>query len=290
MKIPGWVDRAEYPFEPRLIDVGAGESLSVIDEGSGPPVVFSHGTPTWSFEWRHLVKALCGTHRCIAPDHLGFGLSPRPADADYSPEAHAARFGRLLDRLDLGRFSLVAHDFGGPIALDAALERVDRLERVVLFNTIAWPFTDTGARAAKLAGSGLFRWLYRPLNLSFVISRSAWGRGPRPAAMWRQYTQVFPDADSRERVLFALARSLAGSTAFFQSLWDRRARLANTPLQIIWGLADNAFTPDVLERFRQCWPHAQVTTLPRAGHWPHEEEAAVCSEAVQAFLSQPSQG
>jgi haloalkane dehalogenase len=282
--IPDWLDREAFPFTPK--QVGA---LSVTDVGQGPAVLFAHGTPTWSFEWRHALKALQATHRCIAPDHLGFGLSPRPTDGDYRPEAHARRWGELLETLKLDRYSLVAHDFGGPIALDAALNHPERLERVVLFNTIAWPFTDdpSMARQARLAGSGLFRWLDRQLNFSFVISRSAWGRGPRSRAMWRQYTQVFPDAESRERVLFALARSLAGSTPFFRSLWDRRERLAKTPIHFVWGLRDNAFRPSVLQRFREAWPHATVTPFENAGHWPHEEEPERCVEELARRLAPP---
>lgn len=266
------------------------DGLAVIDVGAGPSagaVVFSHGTPTWSYEWRHLIAALSPRFRCIAPDHLGFGRSPRPPDADYSPEAHARRFRAVIETLGLKRYTLVVHDFGGPIALDGALAHPEEIERVVIFNTIAWPFTSTprGKRGARMAGSGLFRFLYRHLNFSFVISKSAWGKGPRPKELWNEYTSRFPDADSRELVLFALARSLSASTPFFQSLEDRLARLRNTPIRIVWGLRDNAFTPDVLARFQSSWPHASVTTLPDAGHWPHEEEPQRCVEEVARFLA-----
>lgn len=281
MPVPSWLDREAFAFEPQVV-----ESLSVVDEGSGPPIVFSHGTPTWSFEWRHLIRGLSGSHRCIAPDHLGFGLSPRPVDGDYSPQAHAKRFSRLIDGLGLTRYTLVAHDFGGPFALDEALNRPERIERLVLFNTFAWSFTDDPRTRcmATLAGSGLFRWLYRTFNFSFVIGKSAWGGGPRPAAMWRQYTSVFPDADSRERVLWALAKGLTTSTPFFQSLWERRQRLAQTPIHFIWGMADSAFPAAVLARFREAWPHATVTELEKAGHWPHEEAPARCLDEVRRFL------
>lgn len=285
MTLPAWLDREAWPYTPRDV-----EGLSLVDVGTGPTVLFSHGTPTWSFEWRHLIAGLRSTHRCVAVDHLGFGLSPRPLDADYSPEAHARRWRRLLDALDVDRYSLVAHDFGGPIALDAALDRPEQVERLVLFNTIAWPFTEdaTLASRARLAGSGLFRWLYRNVNFSFVISRSAWGRAPRPAETWRRYARVFPDADSRERVLFALARSLSGSTPFFRSLWARRDRLARTPIHLVWGLRDSAFGPAVLERLIEAWPHATVARLPDAGHWPHEEEPARClSEVRRALEARP---
>ena len=77
-----WVDRDAYPFRSRWLELPEGK-LHYIDEGEGELVLFVHGTPTWSFEYRHLVRALSSGHRCIAVDHLGFGLSDRPANAAY---------------------------------------------------------------------------------------------------------------------------------------------------------------------------------------------------------------
>lgn len=72
-------------------------ALHYIDVGAGPAVCFVHGTPTSSYEWRHQIRALQDTHRCIALDHLGFGQSERPAHASYTPEAHAVRFRAFMD-------------------------------------------------------------------------------------------------------------------------------------------------------------------------------------------------
>ena len=77
MTVPAWLDRAEYPFAPRWLDLPAGR-MHYVDEGQGRPIVFVHGTPDWSFVWRHLIKALRPRYRCIAPDNLGFGLSDKP--------------------------------------------------------------------------------------------------------------------------------------------------------------------------------------------------------------------
>ena len=86
--IPAWVDRREYPFEPRTLDVD-GARLSYVDEGEGAPIVMVHGTPTWSFLYRHLIRSLKERHRCVVPDHLGFGLSDRPRGWSYRPEDQA---------------------------------------------------------------------------------------------------------------------------------------------------------------------------------------------------------
>lgn len=276
-----------FPFSSKLVDLGDGEALSVTDVGSGPTVVFAHGTPTWSYEWRHLLRALEPRFRCIAVDHLGFGRSARPSHADYSPEAHARRFSKVLEVLGVGSHHLVVHDFGGPIALDGALAHPERVASVTLFNTFAWPFTGDPAsrRRARLAGTSLFRWAYGALNLSFVISRSAWGdRKTVTDETWPPYLSVFPDAASRRLVLWALAKSLLGSTAFFESLWARRERLASTPMHVVWGMKDSAFPPPALVKLREAWPHASVHELAAAGHWPHEEQPEVCARSLLQFL------
>jgi haloalkane dehalogenase len=285
--LPPWVPSAGFPFPRRVIEVGPGEVLSVTDVGAGPVVLFSHGTPTWSYEWRHLVTTLSGRCRCIAVDHLGFGLSSRPALGDYGPEAHAARFSRLVDALELERYHLVVHDFGGPFALDEALRRPERVASLTVFNSFCWAFGDSPRTRvmAALAGTSLFRYLYGAVNLSFRIAASAWGRArPATAQTWAPYLGFFPDAASRRQVLWPLARSMRASAAFAESLWERRARLGRTPIQLLWGLRDSAFPPSALERWKRGFPHAAVHAHPEAGHWPHEEVPDWCAERLAPVL------
>ncbi len=90
-----WIDRNEYSFDANCFEVPAGR-MHYIDEGNGPPVVMVHGKPTWSFLYRHLVKQLQSRNRCIAMDHLGFGLSDKPEDWTYMPEDHAANLTRMI--------------------------------------------------------------------------------------------------------------------------------------------------------------------------------------------------
>ena len=66
--------------------------MHYIDEGEGEPIVFVHGNPAWSFEFRHPVRKLRSEFRCIALDHIGFGLSSRSARReDHRPRSHAQR-------------------------------------------------------------------------------------------------------------------------------------------------------------------------------------------------------
>src|SRR5262245_51688835 len=283
-----WVDRVAYPFRSRWVELPEGP-IHYIDEGEGAStLLFVHGTPTWSFEYRHLVSALRGTHRCVALDHLGFGLSGRPPDAVYTPEAHAQRLRAFVDRVGLRRFTLVAHDFGGPISLPLALAGASTVARLVILNSWMWSFADDAemTRRARMVSGGLGRFLYRRLNASLrlIMPRAYGSRRKLTRAIHRQYLAPFRDADSRERVLWALARALTGSAAFYDGLWQQRGRLAHTPALVIWGVKDSAFRPTQLARWRKALPHASVVELPDAGHWPHEEAPDAVVEALRTFL------
>ena len=289
-RIPGWVDRELYPFGGRWLKLSGGASLHYLDEG--PPgggagtLVFAHGTPTWSIDWRHLVGAFRGTHRCLAPDHLGFGLSERPWGVQYTPEAHAERFREWMEALDLRDVTLVVHDFGGPIALPMAFEP-NRVARLVVMNSWMWSFVGDKhiERGYRVMGGGIGRWLYRSLNASLrIITPSAYAdRKKLTPRLHAQLLAPFTGIDSRERVLWTLAHALLGSSEFYADLWERRGALAEMPALIVWGTKDPAFLHSYLARWREALPRARVVELP-VGHWPQEEAPAEVERALRDFL------
>jgi len=272
---PAWLDTQAYPFAPRYVDL-AGGWMHYIDEGRGAPVLFVHGTPTWSFEYRQVIKTLSPHVRCIAPDHLGFGLSERPVRFAYTPEAHAAALKEFVTRLGFDDLTLVVHDFGGPIGLPLCFDRAVRVKRLVLINTWMWPFDGDPdmQRKATIAGGALGKLLYEYANFSLkVLMPSAYGDKKKlTPAIHRQYLEVFRDRKARVRVLHALARALSGSRDYYASLLAQASKLKPLPTLIIWGMKDSAFQPAQLARWRDLLPYAKVVELPDAGHWPHEEE------------------
>jgi haloalkane dehalogenase len=129
-------DLPDFPFAPsyRQFD---GFRLAHIDVGEGSPVVFVHGEPTWSFLWRRVIPPVRDAgFRCIAPDLPGFGRSDKPIDISwYSYDRHAESVLALVDDLDLRDATVVVHDWGGPIGLRVAVERPDRVARIVVLDT-----------------------------------------------------------------------------------------------------------------------------------------------------------
>jgi haloalkane dehalogenase len=272
------------------MDLPAGR-MHYVDEGTGAPILFVHGTPTWSFEWRHLIRAFSATHRCIAPDHLGFGLSDRPRSFPYTPEAHAENLAAFVERLHVDAFTLVVHDFGGPIGFPLCLRNPERVMRLVLFNTWMWSFAGDAdmEKRARVAGGGFGRLLYRWANFSLrVLTPYAYAdKRKLTPEIHRQYLDRFPDRWSRGAVLWPLARAILGSSPYYDSLWQQRDKLRGKPALILWGMKDPAFQPQQLTRWRQVLPAARVVELD-AGHWPQEETPDRVVTEMREFLSAPA--
>lgn len=261
-----------------------------MDEGprDGEVVLLVHGTPSWSFEYRHLIPVLARTRRVIAVDHLGFGLSERPTGFAYTPDAHTEVLREVIDGLGLTRFALAVHDYGGPIALPIAVTEPERISSLVLLNTWFWDLqTDREfLRVARFAASFVGRFLYRWFNVSLrLIMPSAYAdRRKLTSRIHAQYLAPFPLRADRVRVLWTLARSLVTSSPRFGQIWDGRARLAAIPSLVVWGLGDSALKPYMLERVRTALPHARVETLSGVGHWPQEEAPDEVARLLDGFL------
>jgi haloalkane dehalogenase len=135
-----FADLPGFPFEPRYLEI-EGIRLARIDEGEGPPVLFLHGEPTWSYLWRKVIPPVRDAgFRCVAPDLAGFGRSDKPRDVGwYSYDRHTEMIGRLVEALDLRGATAVMHDWGGPIGLHVATGMRDRFDRIVIMDT--GPFT-----------------------------------------------------------------------------------------------------------------------------------------------------
>jgi pimeloyl-ACP methyl ester carboxylesterase len=280
-----WLDRSEYPFPGKFMDVDGGR-MHYVDVGEGPPIVLVHGTPTWSFLYRKLIRDLSKRHRVVAPDHIGFGLSDKPATWGYHPADHARNLATLLDRLDLEPFTLVVHDFGGPIGLSYAIERPERVHELVLFNTFLWSLRDnpTAVRASNLFGGPIGRFLYTRLNLSprFLIPAAFGDKSRLSKAVHEQYLAPFPNASSRMGP-WTLAKELIGSSDWFDSLWRRRDRIASKPVLLLWGMRDPAFGREALAKAMTAFPGAAVRRFESAGHFVQEEVEGI-GAMIEEFL------
>lgn len=282
---PAWLDVTEYPFESREFDLG-GTSMHYIDEGKGETILFVHGTPSWSFDFRHLIKGLRSGYRCIAVDHIGFGLSEKPSDYPYSTRQHAENLERFVVGQELRDITLVVHDFGGPIGMEMALRHPHRIRRIVILNSWLWSTADDPefARLRKLLRSPLLPFLYRHFNVSprFILPAS-FGDKKLPRRLRRQYTAPFGRPAERKGAL-AFARSLLHDQDWFEDLWRKRSAIADKPTLLVWGMKDAVIKAHHLGKFIAGFPNALVQRLDTCGHFPQEEEPGSVIAAMEAFL------
>lgn len=287
MRQVDWVDRDEYPFTSKYLQLDAGR-IHYVDEGHGPTLLMVHGTPTWSFLYRHLIRDLAREYRCVALDHLGFGLSDRPAGWSYRPADHARNLALFIERLGLKDIVLVVHDFGGPIGLSYAVEHPENVSAIVICNTWMWSFKGDPhfERAGRLLSGSLGRLLYTRLNFSLnVMLRTAWGdKATLTRAVFRQYSGAFPHPAER-LPLWTLARELIGSSDWYDGLWQRRDRIASKPALILWGLKDPGFRATELRRWQETLTNAQVETFPEIGHFVPEEKRDL-GPMISRFLTE----
>ncbi|NDJ77371.1 MAG: alpha/beta fold hydrolase, partial [Chloroflexi bacterium] len=265
----GWIDPALYPYTSQTFQVPAG-TMRYLDEGQGQPIVMVHGNPVWSFVYRKLVAALRDKFRCIAPDHIGFGQSDKPADWSYLPQEHAANLERLLESLDLDGITLVVQDWGGPVGLSYAIAHPERVQRLVILNTWLWPVDDDWYYRAfsGIVGGPLGRLLCRRINLfvRFVVPTAYGDRRKLTKEIHRHYFDALPTPDQRNGT-WVFPQQIIGSTAWLGELWAQRARLAEKPALLAWGMKDIAFREKELKRWMQLFPQAEVTRFPEAGHY-----------------------
>ncbi len=280
-----WLHRTEYPFRSHYYAVN-GQQLHYLDEGRGELLLFVHGTPSWSFDFRKVIKALRDDFRCVAVDHIGFGLSDKPEDYDYATVNHARTLERFVLDKDLKDITLIVHDFGGPIGLKFAIDHPERVSRLVILNS--WLWSSEGdpefIRFSRLLKSPLLPFLYRWLNFSprFLLPKSYGDARPGKEVL-KHYTKPFTNRKQRNGAL-AFARSLLHDQAWFEELWHGRAAIADKPTLLIWGMKDPIITPRNLEKFEQGFPNATTVKLAASGHFPQEEEPEQVTGAIRTFV------
>ncbi|HVS19282.1 MAG TPA: alpha/beta fold hydrolase [Planctomycetota bacterium] len=281
----------EYPFASHLLDLGDAR-LHYLDEGprDGEALVVVHGNPTWSFYWRHALRRLRGTRRCVAPDHIGCGLSDKPADYSYRLTQHIENLERLLDALALERITLIVHDWGGPIGLGFAGRHPERVARLVITNTAAFPGpAPLCIRACRtpLLGALAVRGLNAFAGLATVMAVEDASR--MTPTVRRGYLAPYSSWATRIATLrFVEDIPLSPHDASWSALLEVErglARLAAKPACLIWGEKDWCFTPAYRRGFEERLPRARVHKAEHAGHYVLEDAREEVLDWIEGFLA-----
>jgi haloalkane dehalogenase len=275
ISLPDWLVRL-YPFEQRSFTTPGGARMNYIDtapaDDRAEAVLMLHGNPTWSFYYRELVAALAPIRRCIAPDHVGMGLSEKPENCAYTLESRINDLTALVSKLGLKRVHLVVHDWGGAIGFGFAVRNPHLIGRIVILNTAAFTSNLIPSRIALCRAPAIGPLIVRGLN-GFA--------GP---ATWMSMHRRKLTREERDGFLYPY-RSWADRVAinaFVQDIpmnashpsWPTLRRIEerldvfqDSPVQIVWGGKDFCFNDLFLERWKLFLPRARVHRIADAGHY-----------------------
>ncbi len=284
---------ALFPFTPHYLDIG-GQRMHYVDEGEGEVVLMLHGNPSWSFLYRDLIRELKPDHRAVAPDHIGCGRSDKPDDGayEYTLASRVADVSRLVDELDLRNITLVVHDWGGMIGMAWATRHADRVARLVVLNTAAFPLPPDkrfpGALTlARIPGFGAL--LVRGAN---AFSRGAVRHCVTRKAMSDEVAAGYLEPYDSWAHRIAIHRFVqdiplgAGDRAYeiMQKTADELGRLVDIPLLLCWGMKDFVFDRHFLDEWQRRFPAAEVHRFPDCGHYVLEDAGEEIVPLVRRFL------
>ncbi len=287
-----------YPFASNYLELEPSVRLHYVDQAPAgwrpsnhapdtePCILAVHGNPTWSFYYRSIVEDFSKTHRVLAVDHIGCGLSDKPQEYDYCLSKHTENLVRWIDALDLHRIVMVVHDWGGAIGLGAALQRLDRIAGIVVLNTAAFPPPYVPLRIAACRIPILGSFAMRYLNaFALAATRMAIDRLPRlepgvQAGLLAPYdspaNRIGIDTFVRDIPLSRSHRTYRVLAELEQSL----PKLEHLPIHLVWGMKDWCFRPECLRKFQALWPQAAVHELADVGHYVMEEAPEQVQQAV----------
>lgn len=254
--------------------------------GDGPPVVLLHGTPFSSFVWREVAPALAADHRVYVWDMLGYGASDKRSGQDVSLAAQGAVFAELLAGWGLDRPpAVVAHDFGGAVALRTHLLHGAAYERLALVDAVAHAPWGTGLfKLVQEHPDVLPRlppWAHEAVVRAYVGTASH--RGLSGSAL-AGYVAPWLGAEGQA----ALYRQMAqGDERYTDEIEDRYQEL-DMPVLVCWGTEDAWLAPEKGERLVASIPGAQLCWLQDAGHLAQEDAPAQLTAALGRFLEHPA--
>ncbi len=249
-----------------------------------PPIILIHGFTSSVYVWKTVAPMLAdaGFH-VIAIDLLGFGYSEKPRWFDYSIASHARMISRFMNRLGIGRATVVGSSYGGAVALMLTLDYPETIEKLVLVDAVSndAPKKHPIIKLASLPGVG-------ELMAPFLVDCTAFMRLRARGSLAKANHYLITDEriESIRRPLNAADahRSvLATSRNWHADRLERDAHLIKAPTLIIWGEEDTVVPIKHGYKLHENILNSRFVVVKDCGHVPHEEKSEIFTKLVSEF-------
>ena len=259
-------------------------------QGEGPLLLLLHGFPSSSYDWRLLLEKEPGRN-VLAFDFLGFGLSDKPREHDYSLFWQADLAEELVRRHGGGRSVFVlAHDMGTSVANELMARDLEGKLEMELAGILLFNGSMVLEAASPILGQRILRSRLGPLFARLSSER----------VFRQQFGSVFsaahPLGEEEAADQWSLICHNGGRTLGHRLIsymdqreehagrWHGAIREWQGDLRLTWGLLDRVATTDVLAALRELRPSVPVTELPELAHYPQLEDSSQIARALRAAL------
>jgi pimeloyl-ACP methyl ester carboxylesterase len=253
-------------------------TVRAVDQGAGDAIVLLHGFGGSLEVWEGVRQSLARGHHVLALDARGFGRSDR-SPGDYSTKGMVRDVVAAMDARGLSRATIVAHSWGSGAALALALAHPERVERLVLVDSLAYPaqvpwFLD--AARTPVLGEVLMGAFYTA-QVDARLERAFYD----PSLL--EWTHV-----EAVRTSLSLPGSRSAALAVARGLdleaQSQRYSELTLPVLVVWGAQDQITPPAWGERLVRDLPHGRLERIDRCGHFPMLEAPERFTALVADFL------
>lgn len=252
------------------------------DEGEGQAVVFGHCSTGSSGQWRDLIGRLSDSHRCLAPDHLGYGRTGAYPGRLSLMDHEVAAVEALLGLIE-GRVCLVGHSYGGSVLVRLACRQPQRVRSLTLVEPTLFYLLEACGKDDEHA---------EIKAVADRVIRHVDAGDPEEAARgfidyWVGTGGYEVMADElRASVIKGMPKLRQEWTAAFDPCGATIAKLADLkfPIQLITGTETTAAAAAVVGILKQIWPTARIAEIDAAGHMSPVTHASSVNELIEEFI------
>ncbi len=244
-------------------------------------IVLLHGFLSSAFSFRMLVPYLEKDFHVLSIDLPPFGYSDKTKKFHYSYKNMAATVLRLLEVVNVERFSVAGHSMGGQIALNMILQSPKKIDKVILLSSSSY---YSRAKRHHILASYL---PFFPFFIKHYLAKTGvignlksvvYDQTLINSSMIEGYAQQFEDT----RIFPALARLLRHREG---DLSIKALQSIQTPCLLIWGDHDKIVPLNIGKRLERDLPHARLVVLKETGHLVPEERPKEVYQEIQFFLN-----
>ncbi len=235
--------------------------VNVVDMGQGPAVVMIHGFSSSIYTWRMNISYLAQQFRVIAIDLPGFGLSASPPQFQYGLKGYSDLLHELVEKLDLGRVSLVGHSYGGAVSLTFAREYPKLVRKLVLISATD-PLGGFEEVAPKVCENLLLFSYYDSSHITDEVFEA-----------FRTFNASKRSKEVQQILSLDLAKSKTDSI-----------EALDVSCLILWGERDRILPQEQSINIKRYFLAPVMHTFPKCGHTVHEEQAVAANKLLAQFL------